>query len=87
MGRHHGGAERRESAEENAEKILKEELKRLGWDRKELKSRRKGDPAKVQVARRLRKETTMNWQWIAASLAMGAAGYAAECVRELLKQS
>ena len=42
---------------------------------------------KVQVARRLRKETTMNWHWIAASLAMGAAGYAAACVRELLNQS
>jgi hypothetical protein len=87
MGRHHGGAERRESAEAKAEKILKEELKRLGWDPQELKSRRKGDPGKVQVARRLRQETTMSWPWIAASLAMGAAGYAADCVRELLKQS
>jgi hypothetical protein len=66
---------------------LKEELKRLGWNRKELKCRRKGDPGKVQVARRLRRETTMNWRWIAASLAMGAAGYAAACVRELLNQS
>jgi hypothetical protein len=66
---------------------LKEELKGLGWDRKELKCRRKGDPAKVQVARRLRKETTMNWHWMAASLAMGAAGYAADRVRQLLKQS
>jgi hypothetical protein len=56
MGRHHGGGERRESAEEKAEKILKEELKRLGWDPKELKCRRKGDPGKVQVARLLRQE-------------------------------
>ena len=87
MGSHHGGPERRESAEPRGEKILNEELKRRGWDRKELKRRRKADPAKAELARRLRKETTMNWQWIATSLAMGAAGYAAACVRELLKQS
>jgi hypothetical protein len=29
----------------------------------------------------------MNWQWIATTLAMGAADYAAAWVRELLKQS
>ena len=66
---------------------MNEELKRRGWDRNELKLRRKADPSKVQVARRLREEMTMNWQRIAAALAMGAAGYAAACVRELLKQS
>ena len=52
-----------------------------------MKRRRKADPGKVQVAGRLRKETTMNWQWIAAALMMGAADYAAACVREFLKQS
>ena len=62
--------------------LNREELKRRGWDRKELKRRRK-----VQGAGRLRKETTMNWPWIAASLMMGAADYAAACARELLKQS
>ena len=86
MGRHHGGAERRESAEQTAQKILSEELKRRGWNRKELKRRKKGDPGKIQMARRLRQETTMSWPWIAACLVMGAAGYAAACVRELLKQ-
>ena len=87
MGRHHGGAERRESAEQKAARILEEELKRRGWDPKELRRRRKADPGKIEVARRLRRETTMPWQWIAASLMMGAAGYAAGCVREWLKQS
>lgn len=87
MGRHHGGPERREGAQEKAERILKQELKRRGWDRKELERRRKADPGKVQVAGRLRRETTMNWQWIATSLVMGAADYAAACVRELLKQT
>ena len=87
VGHHHGGPERRESAEEKAEKILKEELKRRGWDRQELERRRKADPGKVAVAGRLRREMTMNWPWIATTLAMGTADYAAACVRELLKQS
>jgi hypothetical protein len=52
-----------------------------------LARRRKADPGKIQMARRLRQETTMKWQWIAAVLVMGAAGYAAACVRELLRQS
>lgn len=82
IGQHHGGPERRESAEQKAERILKEELTRRGWDPKELKRRRKADPGKVEVARRLRKETTMPWQWIATALMMGAADYAAACVRE-----
>ena len=85
--RHHGGPERRQSAEQRAQSLWREELKRRGSDQKELKRRRKADPGKVQVAARLRKETTLNWQWIAASLMMGTADYAAACVRELLKQS
>ncbi len=87
IGHHHGGPERGESAEQRAERILEEELRRRGWDQQELKRRRKADPGKGQVARRLRQETTMNWQWIAATLMMGAADYAAACVRQLLKQS
>jgi hypothetical protein len=87
IGQHHGGPERRESAEQKAERIWNEELKRRGWDPKELKRRRKADPGKVPVARRLRKETTMPWRWIATSLMMGAADYAAACVREMLHQS
>src|ERR1041385_6432110 len=54
IGQHHGGPERRESAEERAESLLKKELKRRGWDQKELKRRRKADPGKVQMAKRLR---------------------------------
>ena len=54
---------------------------------KELKRRRNADPGKVQMARWLRKETTMNRGWIAGLLVMGAAGDAAACVRELLEQS
>ena len=42
-----------------------------------MKRRKKADPAKVQMARRLWKETTMSWRWIPAGLVMGAADYAA----------
>jgi hypothetical protein len=64
-----------------AERILDEELKRLGWTPAELEQRRKGDEAKIALARRLRSETTVTWSWIASLLHMGAAGYAANCVR------
>jgi hypothetical protein len=37
----------------------------------ELKTRRKGDKNKVQIAARLRRETTMTLKWIAQRLAMG----------------
>jgi anti-sigma factor RsiW len=87
MGRHHGGQEKRESVQQRAAKILAEEFQRRGCDRRELKRRKKADPSKVQMARRLRKETTMSWSWIAAGLVMGAADYAAASGRELLKQT
>jgi len=84
MGRgYYGGAERQETEETKAERILVEELKRRKWKREDLMARRKGDLEKVKMARRLRTETTMTWTWIAERLAMGAAGYAAYCLREL----
>ena len=85
IGHQHGGREKKESAEQRAQKIVGEELKRRGWDRKELKRRKKGDRAKAELAGRLRRETTMGWKWIASCLRMGAAGYAAACVREFVK--
>jgi len=82
MGRHHGGAERRETAEARAQGILSRELKRRGWEAAKLQQLAKGDAEKIRIARRLRSETTMTWSWIAAHLHMGAVGYAAQCVRE-----
>jgi putative transposase len=71
-GENHYAPERHESSEEKARGILKEELKRLRWTQAELKRRRKGDPAKVKLAGRLRTETTMTLKWIAKELEMGA---------------
>jgi putative transposase len=82
FGRHHGGSERQETDAARAERLLAEELKRRRWTDGQLATRRKGDREKVKIARRLRGETTMTLEWIAARLNMGAAGYAAQCLRQ-----
>jgi len=71
MGAHHGGVERAETAVAQAQRLLSEELRKRGWDAAELERRRKSDQQKIQMAQRLRKETTMTWSWIADQLHMG----------------
>jgi putative transposase len=70
-GASHYGAELRESAEAKAQRIVREELQRLGWQETDLAKHRKGDRRKVKIARRLRQETTMTLKWIAERLKMG----------------
>jgi len=70
-GAEHFGPEIRESAVQKAQRLVKEELAQLGWGERELKRRRKGDPEKVRIASRLRRETTMTQAWIAERLHMG----------------
>ena len=48
LGASHYGRERAEAAEEKAGRIVKEELKRLGWAKGELGRRLKGHPEKVR---------------------------------------
>jgi REP element-mobilizing transposase RayT len=72
MGEHHYGEERWESAEEKAERVVEEDLRKAGWEREELADRPKGDPVKVVAAMRLRRETTMTLKWISQRLEMGA---------------
>jgi hypothetical protein len=72
LGEHHSGELRRGSAEAKAEGILAEELKRLGWKEAELKSRRKNDPDKLEIAARLRRETTLTIKAIAARVSLGS---------------
>ena len=69
----HGGAEVRESEEHHAERIVARELSRRRWGEEDLKKRRKGDGGKARIARRLRRETTMTYDWIAGRLKMGTA--------------
>lgn len=72
MGAHHYAAQRREGGEQKARRLVAEELKRLNLKPGELKERRKGDPGKIQIAKRLRAETTVTLKWIARELHMGA---------------
>jgi hypothetical protein len=54
-----------------AERIVGEELKRMGWQKDELSRWRKSDPGKLAIASRLRRETTLTMGQVAAQLQMG----------------
>jgi hypothetical protein len=81
IGIHHSGSEQQEAAAIKAERLLSEELQQRGWTNEELSRRRKADGEKLEIAKRLRSETTMTWAWIASHLQMGTAGYAANSLR------
>jgi putative transposase len=69
----HPAPDRDETERAKASRIIRDEMKRLGWAKGELRRRRKGDPAKVALARRLRDDTSVTLQWIAETLHMGTA--------------
>lgn len=71
-GESHSAAERRESDEARAHGIVTKEFKRLRWTVDDLARRPKGDSRKVDIAWRLRTETTMTLKWTATELQMGA---------------
>jgi REP element-mobilizing transposase RayT len=58
-----------------AERLVQDRLQALGWQEGDLTTRRKGDPAKVELAAVVRAQTTMPLAWIAKRLAMGSRGY------------
>jgi len=62
--------------------MVADELKRRRWTGPDVEQRRKGDAHKVEIARRLRQETTMPLRWIAQRLNMGAAGSLANLLRD-----
>ena len=66
-----------EAVEARAERLLREELARIGWTKRDLQARLKGDPHKVAIARHLRAHTAMSVAWIAEQLNMGSRGYLA----------
>jgi putative transposase len=75
LGAEHYGMERQETMAERAERIVIEEMKRRNWTEEDLGQLAKGNHGKLEVAVRLRAETTMTVKWIAARLQMGAPGY------------
>ena len=82
VGLNHYGSDRHESEEQKADRIVQEELARLGWLPEELPRRPKGDKGKVTVARRLRHETTMSLNWIARRLHMGTWTYVSNLLHQ-----
>ena len=71
-GVHHEGPEVWESAEQKAERMVREELKKRNWTEAALERRKKTDREKVAIARRLRQETVMTAAWIGQRLKMGS---------------
>ena len=80
MGPEHYGEERRESEVEEAEGIVRSELRKARWNEAKLWSTPKGHKLKVRVALRLRAETTVSYGWIAERLRMGSRSNASNLV-------
>ncbi|MHB8519900.1 MAG: transposase [Limisphaerales bacterium] len=67
----HSAEVRRESATAKAERIVAQELARLGWKEEDLVRQRKNAPEKLAIAARLRKETILPIKSIAARVGLG----------------
>lgn len=87
LGEHHSGELRRETAEAKAERIVAEELGRLGWKESDLAARRKSDPGKLKMAARLRQETTLSIKAIARRIHLGTSRSANVRLHEWMKSS
>lgn len=71
LGENHFAQERIDTTEAKAERIIQMGLKEIGWTEDDLRERRKGAPEKVQIAKRLRSETTLSLKRVAQRLSMG----------------
>ena len=71
LGENHSGELHRETAEQEANRILSEELSRRGWTESDLSARRRSDPDKLAIAVRLRNETSLPVKWIGARVQIG----------------
>jgi len=71
LGEHQSGERHRASAEAKAERIIAEELQRQAGGKRILAGRRKNDSVKLEIAARLRRETTLSTKAIAAEDAPG----------------
>jgi AraC-like DNA-binding protein len=86
LGDHHAGALRLETAAARAERIIAEELARLGWDAAQLARRRKNDPQKLTLAARLRRETTLSLKHIAERVGLGSSKSANATLHRWMRQ-
>jgi REP element-mobilizing transposase RayT len=67
----HPGSARLESAAAKAERLIAQELARLGWTPEDLLQRAKSDPLKLALAGKLRRETILSIKQIAERLSLG----------------
>jgi putative transposase len=75
VGPNHFGPERRESLEEGARRIIGEALSDLRLTAAQLETLPANAVVKVELARRLRRETTLSLKWIAQELRVGSWKY------------
>ncbi len=85
LGENHAGELRCESAQAKAERIIGEELQRRNSGQSDLVERRKGDPEKLAIALRLRRETSLNLKSVAARLHLGSPRRAGERLRQWIQ--
>ena len=71
LGENHAGELRFETAQAKADRIVAEDLRRLGWSAEDLVGRPSNDPDKLAIAVRLRRETTLSINAIASCVHLG----------------
>lgn len=76
------GVDLKELNELKWEQIVRSELKRLKKKESDVTEAKKGEGWKVEIAKRLRKETTAKNPWIAARLSMGHANYVSNLINK-----
>jgi hypothetical protein len=69
---HHARELKREGSEARAGRMIREERTGLRWTESDLKKKSKSDPAKLALAARLRRETTLTLRWVATRLRLGS---------------
>ena len=72
---HESASQRDETDTARAERLAREQLAALGWTEGDLMREPKAHLGKVDLARRLRKETRMTRAWIGKRLGIGSASY------------
>ena len=80
IGTNHFGPERKASAEQWGRRIVAERLLDLGLTAEQMKGLAANAPIKVEMARQLRRETTLSLKWIAEQLGVGSWKYLSNLV-------
>lgn len=82
---HHSRELHRAEAEAKVERIIGEELQRHRWAEADLLVRRKNDPVKLEMAARLRRETTLSTKAIALRIHLASSKAANRSLHRYLR--